>query len=106
MGASTKREYELTTVPVGAALLGQVVDFLGRPLGSQQQLGTDVTVQLFNAQPDMDLREQISEGLTTGVKVWALSTPYPCRTHQIHAPDPDHTACLPKPNFHNPHPTA
>jgi flagellar biosynthesis/type III secretory pathway ATPase len=60
-------------VPVGDALRGQVVDFLGRPLGSQVQIGADRELPLFNAQLDMDSREQINEPLTTGIKAWHSS---------------------------------
>ena len=36
-----------------------------------QAIGQDARVPLFNAQLDMDSREQINEALTTGVKVRA-----------------------------------
>ena len=58
-------------VPVGDALLGQTVDFLGRRPGGEAQLGGDVQVPLFNQQLDMASREQITEALTTGIKVMA-----------------------------------
>lgn len=81
-------------VAVGDALVGQVVDFLGRPYPMQQQqqaassssvqphpeaegadaaavapIGTDAQLPLLNGQPDMDSREQINEALMTGVRV-------------------------------------
>ena len=68
-GPSTKREYEIARVPAGDALMGKVVDFLGRAPGSQVQLGTSLMVPLFGEQPDMESREQIAEALLTGVKV-------------------------------------
>ena len=37
-----------------------------------QAVGQDAQVPLFNAQLDMDSREQINEALTTGVKVCAM----------------------------------
>jgi len=37
-----------------------------------QAVGQDAQVPLFNAQLDMDSREQINEALTTGVKVSAM----------------------------------
>lgn len=73
-GPSTKREYEIARVPAEDALTGKVVDFLGRAPGSQVQLGTDVMVPMFGEQPDMESREQINEGLLTGVKVRDLQT--------------------------------
>ena len=69
-GPTTKREYELTSVPVGAALCGQVVDFLGCPRGSQYQLGMNAQLPLLNDQLDMKSREQINTALFTGVKVY------------------------------------
>jgi flagellar biosynthesis/type III secretory pathway ATPase len=68
-GPSTKREYETARVPAGEAVTGKVIDFLGRPPGSQVQLGTNVMVPLLGEQPDMESREQIAESLLTGVKV-------------------------------------
>ena len=91
---------------VGEALVGQVVDFLGRsyPLhppaptpeaaapsssgGSsdaipqQQQLapiGADKQLPLLNGQPDMDSREQINQPLVTGVKVCVWRVWWPLR---------------------------
>ena len=68
-GPTTKREYDIAVVPVGDALIGKVVDFLGRPAGSAQQLGTSAFAPLFAEQPDMESREQIAQALVTGVKV-------------------------------------
>lgn len=70
-GPKTKREYELARVPVGDALAGQVVDFMGRTHGSQYQLGLDRQLPLLNDQLEMGSREQINEPLLTGVKVYA-----------------------------------
>ena len=83
---------------VGDALVGQVVDFLGRPytpastagegagsdalasaaaagssaaMAAVQPLGVDQKLPLLNGQPDMDSREQINEPLVTGIKVCA-----------------------------------
>ncbi|PRW45016.1 ATP synthase subunit alpha [Chlorella sorokiniana] len=103
-GPSTKREYEQMLVPVGDALVGQVVDFLGRPYPMEQQavaaasssssspvqphpeaegadaaavppIGTDAQLPLLNGQPDMDSREQINEALMTGVRALDILTP-------------------------------
>lgn len=83
---------------VGDALVGEVVDFLGRPYPMQHQagsssgtsgsssvqphpeaegsgaaavapIGADSQLPLLNGQPDMDSREQINEALMTGVRV-------------------------------------
>ena len=68
-GPATKREYQLAKVPVGAALKGQAVNFLGCVQGSQLQLGADSQLPLLNEQLDMKSREQINTPLFTGVKV-------------------------------------
>ena len=69
VGPSTKREYEVTRVPVGSALCGQVVNFLGCPSGSEVPLGMDAQLPLLNDSLDMKSREQINSALFTGVKV-------------------------------------
>ncbi|KAA6423081.1 MAG: F0F1 ATP synthase subunit alpha [Trebouxia sp. A1-2] len=74
-GPSTKREYEVARVPVGAALCGQVVDFLGCPHGSQYQLGMDAQLPLLNDQLDMKSREQINSASFTGIKAVDTLTP-------------------------------
>jgi F0F1-type ATP synthase beta subunit len=71
-GPTTKREYDIAVVPVGEALLGKVVDFLGRPPGAALQLGTSAFAPLFAEQPGMEAREQIAQALVTGVKVGVL----------------------------------
>lgn len=65
----------MAKVPVGDELTGKIVDFLGRPPGSQTQLGPSASAPLFAEQPDMESREQIAEALVTGVKVdsWSCS---------------------------------
>lgn len=68
-GPTTKREYEVARVPVGVALNGQSVNFLGCPQGSQFQIGMDAQLPLLNDQLDMQSREQINIPLFTGVKV-------------------------------------
>jgi hypothetical protein len=48
----------------------QVVDWLGRRPGEQQQqVGVGASAPLLAEQLDMDSREQIAEALTTGVRV-------------------------------------
>lgn len=68
-GPQTKREYEVARVPVGVALNGQTVNFLGCRPGSQIPLGMDAQLPLLNDQLDMKSREQINTPLFTGVKV-------------------------------------
>ena len=72
-GPTTKKEYEVSMVPVGQALTGISTDFLGRQKSETQQQGSDQELPLFNEQPPMDDREQIQEPLFTGLKVNGLS---------------------------------
>lgn len=74
-GPATQRDYEQASVPAGDALLGQVVDWLGRRPGEQQQIGADAWAPLLAEQLDMDSREQIAEALTTGVRAIDILTP-------------------------------
>ena len=87
-GPTTKRDYEQATVPVGDALLGRVVDFLGRPLDPEPggpESGPEPggfaggvageRLPLLNAQVDMESREVIAEPLLTGVKSLDVLTP-------------------------------
>ena len=77
---------------MGDELVGRVVDFLGRPYPldspaaaaaatagtqqhQQQPIGTSAQLPLFNAQPDMESREQIAEPLLTGVRALDVLTP-------------------------------
>ena len=69
LGPTTKRDFEIALVPAGDALIGQLVDFLGRAPGTQQQLGTDERMPMFALQPGLQDREPISEPLVTGIKV-------------------------------------
>jgi len=96
-GPSTKREYEVARVPVGAALCGQVVDFLGCPHGSQYQLGTDAQLPLLNDQLDMKSREQINSASFTGIKVMlkALSSGTTATYLLCFAASPCHPAAEP-----------
>ena len=97
VGPTTKREYELVTVPVGDGSLGKVVDFLGREVDLNQDddessssstststsssssppslPGSSAFAPLFALPPTMDAREPISEPLHTGVKGIDALTP-------------------------------
>ena len=68
-GPLTKRDYDITMVPVGENLVGKCTDFLGRPLGSSTQAGQGPRLPLFNEQVAVEDREQIHEAMLTGVKV-------------------------------------
>lgn len=68
-GPTTKREFDISMVPVGQELIGSATDFLGRQNHDGRQLGTDKELPLFNEQAPMDDREQIQEPLFTGLKV-------------------------------------
>ena len=86
-GPLTKRDYEITMVPVGDSLVGKCTDFLGRPLGSSMQAGQGPRLPLFNEQVAVEDREQILEAMLTGVKVrtcilhpakWVVTPAFSC----------------------------
>jgi F0F1-type ATP synthase alpha subunit len=85
-GPSTKREFLSFEVPAGDDLYGQVVDFLGRPQGSKQQIGTDASIPLYNISPTMEMRQQIHEPLLTGVKVKHGASGHLCLMIQLESP--------------------
>lgn len=92
-GPSTKREFLSFEVPAGDGLFGKVVDFLGRPKGSKQQIGTDATIPLFNTSPSMEMRQQILEPLLTGVKVKHGPVEHECLMMQMETFTFSYSAC-------------
>ena len=78
-GPSTKREYEVATVPVGEGAAGRVVSAGGGGVdgrsGDADTPGAGVTAPLLADAPPMDARDPISEPLTTGVKGIDTLTP-------------------------------
>lgn len=56
------------TVPTGDALLGRVLDGLGRPLDGKGPLKTDRVTPVFNTPPNPLNRRRIEEPLATGIR--------------------------------------
>ncbi len=55
-------------VPVGRALMGRVLDGLGRPLDGKGPLGAEAQVPVHREPPDPLKRQRITEPLSTGVR--------------------------------------
>ena len=60
----------LFTVPVGSALLGRVIDGLGRPIDGQGPLAGTRLAPLSNVAPHPLRRRSISEVLSTGIRAF------------------------------------
>ncbi|MHC5004297.1 MAG: F0F1 ATP synthase subunit alpha, partial [Planctomycetota bacterium] len=67
-GDTVKSTGRLLEVPAGEAMLGRVVDPLGRPLDGGPPLDTSVTMKLDIVAPGIALRQPVKEPLQTGVK--------------------------------------
>jgi F-type H+/Na+-transporting ATPase subunit alpha len=55
-------------VPVGPALLGRVVDALGRPIDGKGPVATDMTAPIEKIAPGVIERQSVSQPLQTGLK--------------------------------------
>ncbi|MCC5823661.1 MAG: F0F1 ATP synthase subunit alpha [Phycisphaerales bacterium] len=67
-GDMVKSTGRLLEVPVGEALLGRVVDPLGRPLDDGPALATDETALVDIIAPGIAARQPVHEPLQTGIK--------------------------------------
>jgi F-type H+-transporting ATPase subunit alpha len=67
-GEPVKRTGKVASVPVGDALLGRVVDPLGRPLDGVGPIQTDETRPLEFKAPGVVDRQPVKEPLQTGIK--------------------------------------
>jgi len=67
-GDQVRRSGELLSVPVGEALIGRVVDPLGRPLDGKGVIETPDRRPLEWAAPGIALRQPVTEPLQTGIK--------------------------------------
>src|SRR5207237_10600940 len=67
-GEPVKRTGRVASVPVGDALLGRVVDPLGRPLDGAGAIKTDETRPLEFKAPGVVQRQPVKEPLQTGGK--------------------------------------
>ena len=68
-GDTVKRTGRIMEVPVGDALLGRVVDPLGRPIDGLGEIKTDKTRPIERKAPGVMERKSVSEPLQTGIKV-------------------------------------
>ena len=58
----------IAEVPVGEALIGRVVDPLGRPLDGKGPIKTDKTLPLEKIAPDVTKRKSVNTPVQTGIK--------------------------------------
>jgi len=58
----------IAEVPVGEALIGRVVDSLGRPLDGKGPIKTDKTLPLERIAPDVTKRKSVNTPVQTGIK--------------------------------------
>jgi F-type H+-transporting ATPase subunit alpha len=63
-----RRTARVLEVPVGPALVGRVVDALGRPIDGQGDVLTDTTRKVESPAPGIIVRQPVKEPLQTGIK--------------------------------------
>src|SRR6266545_4910731 len=74
-GDPVKRTGRILSAPVGNALLGRVVDPLGRPLDGKGPVASDATRPLEVQAPSVVSRQPVKEPLQTGIKAIDAMTP-------------------------------
>jgi F-type H+-transporting ATPase subunit alpha len=67
-GDTVKRTGKLLEIPVGEALLGRLVDPLGRPLDDKGEINTSETRAAEHKAPGVVHRQPVSEPMQTGLK--------------------------------------
>jgi F-type H+-transporting ATPase subunit alpha len=67
-GDQVRRTGRLLDVPVGPAMLGRVVDALGRPVDGRGEIKTSMTRQVEMVAPGIIVRQPVKEPLQTGIK--------------------------------------
>src|SRR3972149_8679436 len=67
-GCAIYRLHSAFRAPVGTALLGRVLDGMGRPIDGRGPLGVTETAPIYNAAPHPLRRQAITEPLVTGVR--------------------------------------
>jgi F-type H+/Na+-transporting ATPase subunit alpha len=67
-GDTVKRTGHLLDIPVGEALLGRVVDPLGRPLDDKGEINTSETRPAEHKAPGVVLRQPVKDPVQTGLK--------------------------------------
>ncbi len=67
-GTLVRRTHQIASVPVGEALVGRVVDALGRPLDDQGPINTNRTRPVERIAHGVMARESVREPLQTGIQ--------------------------------------
>ena len=67
-GDEVRRTGRIIEVPVGEAMLGRVVDALGRPIDGKGRIRTTETRPIENKAPGVIERKSVSEPMQTGIK--------------------------------------
>ena len=67
-GDQVRATGRVAQVPVGGALLGRVVDPLGRPLDGKGAIRTDQTRSLEIVAPNVAVRQSVNRPVQTGIK--------------------------------------
>src|SRR5918996_1316469 len=73
-GDTVKRTKKLLDIPVGEALLGRLVDPLGRPLDDKGEINTTETRAAEHKAPGVVQRQPVKEPMQTGQKAIAVDT--------------------------------
>lgn len=74
-GEKVKRTKEINSVPIGDALIGRVVDPLGRPIDGQGPVNTKERGVVEVKAPGIIARKSVHEPLQTGIKAIDAMTP-------------------------------
>ncbi len=74
-GEDVRRTGRVVSVPVGAALLGRVVDALGRPRDDKESIGTSVLRPIEAEAPGILQRSAVARPLATGLKAIDATVP-------------------------------
>ena len=75
-GTECVSDGEPIKVPVGDAVIGRVVDVLGRPIDGGDEIKTDKYMSIHRQPPALSEQKPVSELLETGIKVIDLLAPY------------------------------
>ena len=77
-GTECVSDGEPIKVPVGDAVIGRVVDVLGRPIDGGDEIKTDKYMSIHRQPPALSEQKPVSELLETGIKVIDLLAPRRC----------------------------
>ena len=67
-GDEVRRTARVLEVPVGPAMIGRVVDALGRPIDGQGPINTTMSRKVESEAPGIIVRQPVGEPLQTGIK--------------------------------------